>query len=127
MTLLRMAASYRHSADLIRVRIIALKDAAKTAGPAEKSQLEQRIRDLNILYRETRETALVLERYYDNYHFEEEVRNDDVLFSYRLLEGRAHTRNAIKLLEIIGLSKEIIRRADDMARAFLADGEWSAE
>ncbi|RAZ00900.1 hypothetical protein DK853_54500, partial [Klebsiella oxytoca] len=51
MTLLRMAASYRHSADLIRVRIIALKDAAKTAGPAEKSQLEQRIRDLNILYR----------------------------------------------------------------------------
>ena len=69
MTLLRMAASYRHMSDLIRVRIIALKDAAKTAGPAEKSQLEQRIRDLNILYRETRETALVLERYYDRrYH-----------------------------------------------------------
>lgn len=69
MTLLRMAASYRHSADLIRVRIIALKDAAKTAGPTEKTKLEQRIRDLNVLYRETRETALVLERYYDRrYH-----------------------------------------------------------
>lgn len=65
MTLLRMAASYRHSGDLIRVRIIALKDAAKTAPPEEKIQLERRIKDLNTLYRETRETALVLERYYD--------------------------------------------------------------
>lgn len=73
------------------------------------------------------ELAHLLERHYDNYHFEEEVKNDDVLFSYRLLEGRAHTRNAIKLLEIIGFSKEIIRRADDMARAFLAEGEWSAD
>ena len=35
----------------------------------ERSKLDQRIRDLNILYRETRETALVLERYYDRrYH-----------------------------------------------------------
>ncbi|MDE7220721.1 MAG: hypothetical protein K2O45_14070 [Oscillospiraceae bacterium] len=69
MTLLRMAASYRRSADLIRLRIIALKEAARTAAPAERSKLEQRIRDLNVLYRETRETALVLERYYDRrYH-----------------------------------------------------------
>lgn len=69
MTLLRMAASYRRSADLIRVRIIALKDEAKTASPTERTKLEQRIRDLNTLYRETRATALVLERYYDRrYH-----------------------------------------------------------
>lgn len=65
MTLIQMAASYRRSADLIRVRIIALKDAARTAEPEEKSRLEQRIKELNTLYRETRETALVLERYYD--------------------------------------------------------------
>lgn len=70
------------------------------------------------------ELTHLLERYYDNDHFEEEVKDGDVLFSYRLLEGRAHTRNAIKLLEIIGFSKEIIRKADDMAGAFLRDGEW---
>lgn len=70
------------------------------------------------------ELTHLLERYYDNYHFEEEVKDGDVLFSYRLLEGRAHTRNAIKLLEIIGFSKEIIRKADDMAAAFLRDGDW---
>lgn len=70
------------------------------------------------------ELTHLLKQCYDNYHFEEEVRDGDVLFSYRLLEGRAHTRNAIKLLEIMGFSKEIIRRADDMAGAFVRDGEW---
>lgn len=73
------------------------------------------------------ELTHLLEQYYDNYHFEEEVRDGDVLFSYRLLEGRAHTRNAIKLLEIMGFSREIIRRADDMAGVFLRDGEWKRQ
>ena len=73
------------------------------------------------------ELTHLLELCYDNYHFEEEVRDGDVLFSYRLLAGRAHTRNAIKLLEIMGFSKEIIRRADDMAGAFLRDGEWKRQ
>ena len=66
MTLMHMAASYRHSGELIRLRIIALKDQARSAEPEERRQLEQRIKDLNTLYRETRETALVLERYYDS-------------------------------------------------------------
>lgn len=73
------------------------------------------------------ELTHLLEQYYDNYHFEEEVRDGDVLFSYRLLEGRAHTRNAIKLLEIIGFSKDIIMQADRMAGEFLKNGEWTAE
>ena len=70
MTLLRMAASYRQSADLLRVRIIALTDElARTEDPKERGRLEQRIKDLNTLYRETREAALVMERYYDRrYH-----------------------------------------------------------
>lgn len=70
------------------------------------------------------ELTHLLEGVYDNYHFEEEVREGDVLFSYRLLEGRAHTRNAIRLLEIIGFSEDIIRKADDMAGEFLRTGEW---
>lgn len=72
------------------------------------------------------ELTHLLENCYDNYHFEEEVKDGDVLFSYRLLDGRAHTRNAIKLLEIIGFSKDIIRKADGMAGDFLRDGEWRA-
>ena len=69
MTLMHMAASYRPSGELIRLRIIALKDQARSAEPEERRQLEQRIKDLNTLYRETRETAVILERYYDRrYH-----------------------------------------------------------
>ena len=65
MTLARMAAGYRHSAQLLRERIKELKEAEKTADPIEKSKLGQRIKDLSILYRETQETARYLEHYYD--------------------------------------------------------------
>ena len=73
------------------------------------------------------ELTHLLEHCYDNFHFEEEVKDGDVLFSYHLLKGRAHTRNAIKLLEIIGFSKEIIQRADELAGSFLKSGEWSVK
>ena len=65
MTLERMAVSYRDSARLLWERIKELKESWKSAGPAEKAQLDQRIRDLNTLYRETQATARLLEHYYD--------------------------------------------------------------
>lgn len=69
MTLLRMAADYRQSGDMIRLRIAALQDGLSSAPPQEKKLLELRIRELSTLYRETREIARVLERYYDRrYH-----------------------------------------------------------
>lgn len=71
------------------------------------------------------ELTHLLEKEYDNYHFEEEVSNGDVLFSYHLLQGRAVTRNAIKLLQIIGFDEDIIRNADDIAAHFLTTGEWT--
>lgn len=76
MTLLRMAADYRHSGDLIRLRIAALKEAQKqTRDLREKEQYEMRIQALSAMYRDTREVALVLERYYDRrYHGNERYR-----------------------------------------------------
>ena len=76
MTLLRMAADYRRGGDLIRLRIAALKDAQKqTDDPAEKHRYEVRIRELSAMYRDTREVALLLERYYDRrYHRNERYR-----------------------------------------------------
>ena len=71
MTLLQMSRSYRSSAEMIRLRIIYLKDEARRAEGPEKDGLERRIRDLRVLYRETRETALVLERYYQGRRCEE--------------------------------------------------------
>ena len=58
---------------------------------------------------------------YDNYHFEENISEGDISFPYRLLPGRSNTRNAIKLLELLGFEKEIIDRAREMAESFLKE------
>lgn len=61
---------------------------------------------------------------FDNYHFEEEVKEGDVVFNYRLLSGKATTRNAIRLLELMGYDESIIKLANDQAERFLETGEW---
>lgn len=70
------------------------------------------------------ELTYLLESAYDNYHFEEEVKDKDVLFSYQLLAGRAQSRNAIRLLEVIGFSEEITAKAQEMAQQFMETGQW---
>lgn len=70
------------------------------------------------------ELTHLLEKYYNNYHFEEEIIDDDVVFHYQLLKGRATTRNAIKLLGVMGYEREIIREAEKMAEDFLRSGNW---
>ena len=71
------------------------------------------------------ELTELLKADYDNYHFEEQVREEDIFFNYVLMPGRAVTRNAIRLLKIIGYQDSIIREADRMAARFLEKGEWS--
>lgn len=73
------------------------------------------------------ELTHLLEKAYDNYHFEEEVIDDDIVFNYRLLEGRAATRNAIKLLGVMGYDETIIQKAEMLAQEFLEKGTWTAE
>lgn len=71
------------------------------------------------------ELTKLLEKEYDNYHFTEDVVAGDVLFSYKLLEGSATTRNAIKLLGMIGYQEDIIAAATKMAGEFAATGQWT--
>jgi DNA mismatch repair ATPase MutS len=71
------------------------------------------------------ELTNILENYYSNYHFTEEVSDDDVLFNYKLISGRATSRNAIKLLKIIGFESEIISNAENMAGNFTKNGLWN--
>ncbi len=71
------------------------------------------------------ELTELLEREYDNYHFEEDVRDGDVYFNYRIQPGRATTRNAIKLLELMGYAPEIIERAAAQAERFVTSGQWN--
>ncbi len=73
------------------------------------------------------EITHLLEGEYDNYHFEEAVRDNDILFSYLLQKGRASTRNAIRLLQIMGYDEEIIRQAERRAQRFTETGVWERQ
>lgn len=66
----------------------------------------------------------LLEKDFDNYHFEEEVREGDIFFSYRLHGGKATTRNAIRLLELMGYDERVVKRAARQAEDFLKTGVW---
>lgn len=71
------------------------------------------------------ELTSILENDFSNYHFQEEVIDNKVTFDYVLYPGKATSRNAIKLLGIIGFDKEIIEEAAMAARGFEISGNWS--
>lgn len=70
------------------------------------------------------ELTHILEHFYTNYHFQEQIKDDNIIFDYQLIKGRAVSKNAIKLLSIIGYSNDIIDKANKEANAFLTDGSW---
>ena len=72
------------------------------------------------------ELTELLKAEFDNYHFEEEIKDGDISFAYRLMEGKATTRNAIRLLELIGYSEEITENAFMSANHFMSTGVWKA-
>ena len=72
------------------------------------------------------ELARLLKDTFDNYHFEEVIEGDDVKFSYLLCEGKATSRNAIKLLKVLGYEDSLVKDAENMATHFLKTGKWVA-
>lgn len=62
---------------------------------------------------------------YDNYHFEEDIIEGDIFFPYKLIPGPATSRNAIKLLEIMGYDSGVIEKAFLQAERFVRFGSWS--
>lgn len=70
------------------------------------------------------ELTHILEDIYSNYHFQERIVGNEVRFDYKLYQGRAVSKNAIKLLGMLGYSKDIIAKAEKAAENFLIAGEW---
>lgn len=70
------------------------------------------------------ELTELLREDFDNYHFEEDVRDGDISFNYRLQAGKATSRNAIRLLELLGYDDRITDRASRQAERFLSTGSW---
>ena len=71
------------------------------------------------------ELTELLKEEYNNYHFEEEIRDGDIFFNYKLMSGKATTRNAIKLLELMGYDEKIIQEAVGQAEHFIRTGSWN--
>ena len=70
------------------------------------------------------ELTELLQEKYVNYHFTETVEGEDVKFSYRLLEGPADSRNAIRLLRAMGYDPGIADRAQERADHYTETGVW---
>ncbi len=70
------------------------------------------------------ELSYMLESCFSNYHFEERIEENRVLFDYQLKPGRASSKNAIALLGMLGYPEEIIKKAEQTAEQFLVHGEW---
>lgn len=64
------------------------------------------------------ELTSLLKEQMDNYHFEEMVEGRKISFPYRLTEGSATGRNAIRLLAAFGFDKELVDRAEKLAGGF---------
>ncbi|MCI8401202.1 MAG: hypothetical protein HFI38_03750 [Lachnospiraceae bacterium] len=97
---------------------------------AASSWILRSMADMNILCfaaTHDRELTVLLESWYENGHFEEEITDGDILFSYRLYPGRAAGRNALRLLGLMGYDGEVLARAASMAKRFDRDGIWSMD
>ena len=69
----------------------------------------------------------LLEDLYTNYHFEEQITRQNISFPYRLKKGPARSKNAIALLETMGIEKKIVEQAKRRAEEFEITGVWKKE
>ncbi len=60
-----------------------------------------------------------------NYHFQEFFEDDNIKFDYKIYPGKSITRNAIKLLKILGYDENIVDSAEQRAWQFNENGYWS--
>lgn len=71
------------------------------------------------------ELAQILGNSVDNYHFQEFFDEDKIKFDYKIYSGKSTTRNAIRLLKILGYDENIVSNAERRAELFEAKGYWN--
>lgn len=72
------------------------------------------------------ELCRILGKLYENYHFQEQVRDEDILFDYKLREGVTTGSNAIRLLAYCRYDPDVVAQAEARAEKFRKTGEWDA-
>lgn len=71
------------------------------------------------------ELSKILDASYENYHFREQITDDDIIFDYKLRSGVTTGSNAIKLLAYCNYEPEIVAQAEEFAEQFRKSGEWA--
>lgn len=66
----------------------------------------------------------ILSDKYTMLHFEERIEGGEIYFDYKLKDGAATSRNAIKLLGMIGLDEGLVSNAENRAEKFELSGKW---
>lgn len=70
------------------------------------------------------ELCHLLDEQYEMVHFQEDFSGDQMIFDYKMKTGEAKSRNAIKLLRILGFDEEISCAANERAMNYLSQGVW---
>lgn len=103
-----------------RVTICAIDEILRGTNTGERIRASRAIleylRDKNciaLVATHDKELTELLKGDYLNFHFSEEIGEDDIVFSYKIMDGPATSQNAVKLLEFAGFPEEIIRAAEN--------------
>lgn len=70
------------------------------------------------------ELGAVLSSCFTNYHFNEKIIDDQITFNYKLYSGIASSRNAIKLLSMLGYRKDIVNKSNKRLDEYVKNGIW---
>lgn len=70
------------------------------------------------------ELTKLLSNIYKNMHFKEILTDNELQFDYRIKEGICPSGNAIKLLELMGFSSELIQNSKERISNFKEKGAW---
>ena len=79
-----------------------------------------------LVFTATHDTELteLLKDDYNLYYFTEDIRDKDVIFTYKIQEGVVNKTNAIRLLDSLGYDKEIIQEANNLVEIHKQTGKW---
>lgn len=70
------------------------------------------------------ELCELLSMQYKMYHFEEQVGMTEMVFDYKIRQGKAVSRNAINLLKLMGFEESIVIGAHERANSYMEKGVW---
>jgi hypothetical protein len=70
------------------------------------------------------ELTYILEGLFENMHFTETILDEGITFDYKIRPGRSQSRNAIRLLGLLGYGKELVDAANARLESFEKTGQW---